>query len=223
MLYSKRILSFLKQLEFNQPLPEGIAVMNPYHDKTTWKVCTDFYRKYYQDIQPRNMILGINPGRFGGGITGIPFTDPIRLQEVCGIANPFAKKPELSSVFVYELIERFGGPEPFYQNFYVSSTSPLGFIRHNLNCNYYDDPNLQKDIRGFVVDCLQRQIGFGIRTDQVFVLGQGKNFQFLQTLNKEIQFCQSLVGLPHPRFVMQYQLKRKSHHLSVYLRALGRG
>ncbi len=39
----------------------------------------------------RYLILGINPGRFGGGITGIPFTDPIRLQNICGIENDFQK------------------------------------------------------------------------------------------------------------------------------------
>ena len=52
-------------------------------------------------ITQRHLLLGINPGRFGGGVTGIPFTDPIRLQNVCGIENNFEKKQELSSVFIY--------------------------------------------------------------------------------------------------------------------------
>lgn len=39
-------------------------------------------------------ILGINPGRFGAGTTGIAFIDPIRLENECGINNSFPKKVE---------------------------------------------------------------------------------------------------------------------------------
>ncbi|MDE3212175.1 MAG: DUF4918 family protein, partial [Bacteroidota bacterium] len=56
---------------------------------------------------------------------------------------------------------------------------------------------------------------------RVYVLGHAKNLQFLSALNDEIHFCERLVGLPHPRFVMQYQLKKKGEHLSAYLRAFG--
>ncbi|HSQ44813.1 MAG TPA: uracil-DNA glycosylase family protein [Ginsengibacter sp.] len=218
MTFSKKILSFFKTLHLSVDLPSGIEVMNPFKDKTTFSLCDIFYNKYYNDNNNRHLILGINPGRFGGGITGIPFTDPIRLQNICGIENTFQKKQELSSVFVYEMIHSFGGPELFYNNFYISSISPLGFTKDNKNLNYYDDRNLESSIKDFVIDCLKKQIKFGLNTDIVYCFGEGKNLAYLTKLNNEMKFFEKIVALPHPRFIMQYKLKKKDEYIDRYLR-----
>ena len=42
--------------------------MHPFKDEATMKICTKFYKKYYADNNKRWMIVGINPGRFGGGV-----------------------------------------------------------------------------------------------------------------------------------------------------------
>lgn len=63
-------------------------------------------------------------------------------------------------------------------------------------------------------------MAFGLRTYRVNVLGEGKNLQYLKDLLSEFPFCETLVGLLHPRFVMQYKLKKKSEHLAAYLRVL---
>ena len=84
--FSDNILSFFKNLELNIELPHDIEVMNPFLDAATMQVCKQFYQKYYSDNNLRRMIIGINPGRFGGGITGIPFTDPIRLKKECDMS-----------------------------------------------------------------------------------------------------------------------------------------
>ena len=114
MPLSNKILSFLKKLDLQIELPEEVEIMNPFKDEDTFSLCKKFYKKYYSDNKSRHIIFGINPGRFGGGITGIPFTDPLRLQNICGIKNELRKKQELSSVFIYEMIDSFGGPEMFY-------------------------------------------------------------------------------------------------------------
>src|SRR5215213_8772639 len=101
MQFSQHVLTFLRSLQFTIPLSPGVEVMNPFGDKDTMDTCTKFYNKYYSDNRERRIIIGINPGRFGGGITGIPFTDPIRLAGDCGIAKPFQLRQELSSVFMY--------------------------------------------------------------------------------------------------------------------------
>lgn len=119
-------------------MPDGAELLNPYRNPVTWKIGRKFYRKYYGDSHARTLTLGINPGRFGAGLTGIPFTDPVHLENVCGIPNYFAKKPELSAAFVHEMIRLFGGPERFYRKFYISSVSPLGFTRGTKNYNYFD-------------------------------------------------------------------------------------
>ncbi len=220
MTFSKNIIAFLKDIELDIPLPQHVEVMNPFKNKSTFQICEKFYNKYYNDNNSRYLILGINPGRFGGGITGIPFTDPIRLQHVCGIENSFQKKQELSSVFVYEMIHAFGGEENFYESYYISSTSPLGFMKHNKNMNYYDDKQLQESIKEFVVDCIKRQIKFGLKTEVAYCFGEGKNYVYLEKLNKEEKFFDKIVPLPHPRFIMQYRLKRKQEYINIYLKQL---
>jgi hypothetical protein len=220
MTFSKNILSFFKNLNLNIELPPDVEVMNPFHNTTTFDICKKFYNKFYNDNNSRHLIMGINPGRFGGGITGVPFTDPIRLQKICGIENDFQKKQELSSLFIYEIISSFDGPEKFYNEFYISSISPLGFTKHNKNLNYYDNKQLETAIRGFVIECIITQLKFGINTDVVFCLGEGKNLIYLSRLNEEMKFFKKIVPLPHPRFIMQYKLKKKEEYIERYLREL---
>ncbi|HSC39082.1 MAG TPA: uracil-DNA glycosylase family protein [Chitinophagaceae bacterium] len=218
MQFSRHILSFFRQLEFSVKLPKGIEVMHPFKDAETMKICTRFYKKYYADNNRRWMIVGINPGRFGGGVTGIPFTDPIRLKQVCGIDNPWPLKQELSSVFMYDMINAFGGPEAFYGQFYITSISPLGFTRDNKNLNYYDDKTLQDSIKPFVLDCFEKQFAFGTHRTTAFCLGDGKNFQYLSRLNKEVKLFDNIIPLSHPRFIMQYRLKKKQEYIDYYIK-----
>lgn len=222
MAFADNILSFLKDLELDIKLPQEIDVMNPFKDRVTMQVCTQFYKKYYNDNNKRRMIIGINPGRFGGGVTGIPFTDPIRLKKECGIENHFQQKQELSSLFIYDVIHAFGGAEKFYEDFYITSVSPLGFTSHGKNLNYYDDKNLQNNIKGFVVDSINKQLEFGIDREVAFCLGDGKNYKYLSNLNNEKKFFGKIIPLSHPRFIMQYKLKKKDEYIQSYLEKLRR-
>ncbi len=83
-----------------------------------------FYRKFYGDHHQRRMIIGINPGRFGAALSGVPFTDSARLAAPCGISYPGFKSYEVSSVFVYDVVAAFGGPEAFYRDVYIGSMCP---------------------------------------------------------------------------------------------------
>src|SRR5215210_2937741 len=138
-MLSNKILNFLFNLQFPFDLSGGVEVMNPFSDEETARIVRNFYNKYYNDNNPRYCIIGINPGRFGGGVTGIPFTDPIRLENECGIKNDFRKLAELSSIFVYEVVKAYGGAEKFYHDFLITALSPLGFTKNGVNLNYYDD------------------------------------------------------------------------------------
>lgn len=218
--FSDNILSFFKSLELNIDLQDGVEIMNPFKDKVTMQVCTQFYTKYYNDNLKRRMIIGINPGRFGGGITGIPFTDPIRLKKECDIDNPWSPKQELSSLFVYDVVNAFGGAKKFYKFFYITAVSPLGFTRNGKNLNYYDDKNLQNNIKGFVVDCMNKQLEFGIDRTVAYCLGDGKNYRYLLKLNEEMKFFDKIIPLSHPRFIMQYKLKKKEEYIQSYLEKL---
>lgn len=219
MTNADKILSFHFNLEFDVSLPHDAEVMHPFRDCETRRICDLFYHKFYSDNNPRYCIIGINPGRFGGGVTGIPFTDPIRLQKACGIDNTWAARQELSSVYVYDMINSYGGPEAFYQKFYFTAVSPLGFTKHGKNLNYYDDKKLIESIKPFAADCLRKQLSWGFNSSVAFCLGEGANYKFLLKFNKEHRFFNEIVPLSHPRFIMQYRLKTKDVFIDKYLEA----
>ena len=120
----------------------NIAVLDPYTNSSVKKIYRNFYNKYFDDTKKRIILFGINPGRLGGGITGIPFTDPYNLKVKCGINSDFNMKKELSSKFIYEMIEGYGGTKMFYKKFFISSICPYGFTLNGKNLNYYDDNDL---------------------------------------------------------------------------------
>jgi hypothetical protein len=216
------ILSFYKSLKPDFPLPDGVEIMNPFDDETATEVSARFYEHYYDDANPRVILFGINPGRFGAGVTGIPFTDPIRLEEVCGIVNNFDKKPELSSEFVYEVVDAYGGPKSFYDHFFVSAVCPLGFTKDGKNLNYYDDKQLLKDTEPFIVETIQEQIKMVDSPDAGFCLGKGTNFKYFVKLNEKHHFFKRIEPLPHPRWVMQYRRRKKDEFVKMYIDQLKR-
>lgn len=226
--FADRVIAFNQQLHFSGELPKGIRIMNPFReDEKVLPFSSVFYKKYYNDAQPRHLILGINPGRFGGGITGVPFTDPKRLIEKCGIPFPGTLTHEMSSVFVYDVIDAYGGPEAFYQQFYIHSICPLGFTAlkdkgKEVNYNYYDSKELTDAVYDFIVENIQKQIEIGVSTDVCFCMGTGKNETFLRALNKKYGFFEEIIAFEHPRFVMQYKLNSKQHYIDKYLAAFRR-
>jgi len=217
MTLADHILKFYQGLKLNVKLPAGVDYMNPYQDEIAFNLSKQFYKKFYSDNQERILILGINPGRFGGGVTGIPFTDPIRLASTCGIENELKKKSELSSEFIYKMIDAFGGPQKFYQRFYISAISPLGFVKDGKNLNYYDIKELQLAVEPFMIKSIKAQLDFGINRERCYCLGEGKNFDYLTNLNKKEKFFNEVIPLSHPRFIMQYKRRTMNVFIEDYL------
>ena len=217
MTFAEQVLLFYKNLRITAPLPDDVVVLDPYADEESFSYCAQFYRKFYNDNSTRTIILGINPGRHGGGVTGIPFTDPQKLEQNCGINNPFKKKPELSADFIYRMVEAYGGPHRFYGKFYFSAISPLGFTRGGKNLNYYDVKELKLALKNFIVESLTHQLSFGIKRETCFCLGEGENFKYLKALNEDLRIFDNIIPLAHPRFIMQYRRKKVSDFVNDYL------
>lgn len=229
MNFAEKIIAFNRALHFSGELPAGIRVMNPFRENPFALQCSEaFYRKFYSDRHPRNLILGINPGRLGAGVTGVPFTDPKRLAGNCGIPYPGRTLHEPSSVFVYEMIEAYGGAQKFFLENYIHSICPLGFTIKDekgkeKNYNYYDNKALLKAVLPFIEWNLKEQIKLGFGKKTCFCLGSGKNFQFLTSLNEEKRFFESIIPLEHPRFIVQYKHKEKDKYIQDYLQKLKSG
>ncbi|GJM31739.1 MAG: DUF4918 domain-containing protein [Saprospiraceae bacterium] len=220
--FAQQVIEFTIGLEPNWEVPKGIEVLYPYHYQPTLATLRAFYAKYYNDHQERIAIFGINPGRFGAGITGVPFSDPIRLEEQCGIANSFDKRQELSSVFVYNFIEEYGGVKPFYDKYYITSLCPLGFTKDGKNYNYYDDRKLENAVLPHILENIRAQFDIGVSNKACICMGQGKNYQFFQKINEKYHFFEHILPVPHPRWVMQYRLKRKAEFLQLFLDTFGK-
>ena len=70
----KRILAYLNELEppTDIELPDkNVQWLYPHKNPETRRCMEAFYSKYYSDSNERILVLGINPGRFGSGITGM--------------------------------------------------------------------------------------------------------------------------------------------------------
>jgi hypothetical protein len=214
--FAEHVLDFYRTLKSPRLTGLDVDVLFPYRDPSVRAVMEMFYRKFYSDRLQRIFILGINPGRFGAGTTGVPFTDPVSLEEHCGIANAFSKRRELSAVFIEQLLNRFGGPAAFYKRFFITAASPVGFTRHGKNYNYYDDPKLLAAVKPYIVRMLRSQLDFGARRDVALVLGTGKNYDFLARLNAEYSFFEKLEVVEHPRFIMQYRRPHVARFLDKY-------
>lgn len=228
MTIAERIIEFNKSLEFQGELPEGIKILNPYKESPyIFNISSAFYSKFYNDNFPRYFIIGINPGRLGGGITGIPFTDTKRLSIDCDILYHGPNTHELSSVFVYEMIKQFGGVDEFYSKFYFGAVCPLGFTETTpsgkvKNYNYYDSKALLDSVYSFIVSGLEKQMEIGLIQEVCFCLGTGKNFQFLSQLNNKYRFFKQIVQLEHPRYIMQYKRSYKEEYIQKYLHVLNK-
>jgi hypothetical protein len=225
MNLADKILDFYSKVHFEGALPDQIGIMNPYRESEDIRqLCSQFYQKYYGDDQPRTLILGVNPGRLGAGATGLPFTDTKRLNEYCNIPYNKFTTHEPSSVYVYEVIQAFGGPESFYRKFYINSVCPLGFIKKEgskvVNYNYYDSKALQNAVTEFIIENIKTQVAIASKTDKCYCFGTGKNYQFLDKINQQYGFFGKIIPLEHPRYIMQYKAKQKDQYISQYLEML---
>jgi hypothetical protein len=218
--FADQIIDFFSSLEIEVSLPEGIAVLYPYQNPEVIHITEGFFRKYYSDTNPRIPLIGINPGRFGGGVTGISFTDPVNLEYACGIKNPFEKRPELSSTFIYKVIQAYGRVDSFFQQFFLTALCPLGFMRDGKNYNYYDEKPLQEAVRPFIKETLARQHAICGFPEDAVCIGEGKNLRFMQHINEELGLFKRIHPLPHPRFVMQYRRKEMAMIVDRYVKIL---
>ena len=219
-ILSHKLIHFYRNLEPPTNLPKGIEVLFPQKDLKVMEIVNQFCKKFFNDSPKRRLILGINPGRFGAGITGVNFTAPKQLIENCGIVHHFKPSSELSAEFIYEMIEQYGGAKKFYSDWFMGSVCPLGFVKGGKNINYYDDKKLLAAVTPFITDKICQQVNMKFNNDYCICIGGEKNFKFLTALNEQYNWFQKIIPLPHPRFILQYRRKQKEKYVHQYLSAL---
>jgi len=216
MSWAENIISFYKELHPPDSI-EPVQWLHPQMDDKVLSIFSQFYRKYFNDTYSRYLILGINPGRFGAGVTGVNFTAPKQLLEHCKIDHPFKNQSELSAEFIYRMILDYGGPEKFYSDYFIGSVCPLGFVLKGKNLNYYDSKELYNKIEPFIIQNLEKLLAFNVKKDVCFCIGEANNFKYLSSLNARMQWFEKIEVLPHPRFIMQYKRKKLEEYIQRYL------
>lgn len=154
-----------------------------------------FWHKFYGDTIPRVMICGINPGRYGAGMTGIPFIDFMSLSQlVPGVDRMDSEK---SASFFYQVARGFG-VESFFRTFYVSNFSSVGYLRDGKNLNYYDLPHPALKIveRNFI-----KEIEI-VQPTHIISLSKEVH-QSVRSLLPASVDCS--LRLPHPSWVVTYR------------------
>ncbi len=227
--FSDSVLEFNAWLaNISLELFDNYTISNPFNGKNKDKIkeiTKTFYKKYYNDNNKRYLILGSSPARKGTATTGIPFEDASHLYKETGIMIDNFYINKSSSNFLYDVMERCGGCEKFYKNFFMSFVCPLGIVNVNskgneVNSNYYENKKLENVLYNFIVESLKKQITIGIETSVCYCIGSGENFRFLTKINEQYKFFDKIIALEHPRFIMQYNSKDRDKYLNKYIDAL---
>jgi hypothetical protein len=219
MNFSTKAIDYFCNLKTPHLKISGVGVTNPYKNNDVKEIVKNLYTKFYNDQNERLYIIGINPGRFGGGLTGIAFTDPVALRENCGIENKFGDRKELSSKFIYSATEKFDGTKKFFSKVFLTALYPFAIIKNGKNYNYYDEKTLSDLLREKIVGNIKAQINFGARRDLAILLGK-KNADYFLPINKEHKFFKKIITLEHPRYIMQYKLKQIDSYIHKYYEAI---
>lgn len=217
--FADKAIAYYNALTAPTNLPPGVGAMNPYQKPEVQPIVQAFYTKFYADTNPRIFLLGINPGRFGAGVTGISFTTAQNLRRYCGIDNDLRDTPELSSRFIYQIVEAFGGAREFYGRFFLTSLFPLALTKDGKNYNFYDDRVTTDALWPAITEAVRVQTGFGADRRVAVCLGR-KNETYLRRLNEQQGFFDRVVTLDHPRYILQYKSKDLPLYLDRYVATL---
>jgi len=217
--FADRAIEYYNQLQTPAGLPPDVSVINPYQRPEVQQIVKTFFGKFFNDNQPRVYLLGINPGRFGAGMTGVAFTSTQNLINYCGISHNLPMRFETSSRFVYQVVEAFGGAAAFYQHFFLTSLYPLPLVREGKNYNFYDDSVTTKVLWPAMADTVRKQLQFGGNRRVAVCLGR-KNEKYFQKLNGEQGFFDRIVTLDHPRYIVQYRTRDMESYVDRYVNTL---
>lgn len=215
--FGSHVEDFLTSVVIREVLPKDFHVLRPYTNPEVQRIVHNMCKKYYTGVQQRIAVWGINPGRFGAGVTGLSFTDPYAVKHSLGIATTLEGRRELSAEFIQDVIEAYGGPGDFYRSLFLTALCPLGFVKNGVNINFYDDVDLQRRLTPSIFHWIQQQIAFGVRTDNTVVLGTGKLRTFFEKHIRTQCGFQNVAYLEHPRYIMQYRRKERDAFVALYV------
>ena len=179
-----------------------------------WENIKIFNETYYHHSYPKTVLCGINPGRHGAGKTGIPFIDFSSLSTLIDGVN--RADTERSAQFFFDVVSEFGASK-FYNSFYVTNVSWVGYISNNMNINYYRLPEPVKD---FVLKAFKYEIGI-VSPKVIISMGREVKITVNQLFNDTPIDVDNYLPHPYPcSFPARYQGHKREYIelLSKYIR-----
>lgn len=170
-----------------------------------------YYDKYVDFDSDKIVLCGLNPGRFGAGLTGVPFIDFKSLSKM--LSNIKKDDGESSAQFFFELVKKFG-IEKFYKICYVTNISKFGYSKKSSakNVNYPKLPNSAQDwlFKRFIEE-------MNLIKPKVIIPLSDDVAKTLKVLTQAQQLDYKIAPkLNHPAWVMTYKKKDKNLWLQKY-------
>ena len=117
------------------------------------------------------------------------------------------------------MIKEYGGVKRFYSKNFLSALFPLTITKDGKNYNYYDEKELYKFLKTYIVNAIKKQVELGAVKDFAVCLGK-KNAKYFSEINDEYKIFDNIRVLDHPRYIMQYRLRQVDDYIKKYLEVL---
>jgi len=169
-----KILSLYRQLvEINSfdNMPSSWRLVNPYQNY--WARFEFFINKYYCDNHSCNLIIALNPGRYGCNKTGIALTDENVLATKLNYPGsiPTVMK-ERTATAIYNIIDELHPDlHTFFSVFYMTNVFPFGVVKNGKNVEFKDIiriPSIQMFCRQFIYNTIEI-----FRPEKIICIGRG--------------------------------------------------
>jgi hypothetical protein len=193
---ARELLLSLRDRYLGQPrfaklvAPYDIRILSDF--LSNWDRIEEFYLLHYSNRFPKTVLCGFNPGRLGAGKTGGPFVDFSSLSKM--LSSVSRKDSERTAQFFFDVVQQFG-TERFYNSFYVTNVSWVGYARGRKNLNY---PDLPPQALAFVEDTFRWEME-QVAPCRIISLGGGvqKTVATLFAASPEVD---TSLQLPHPNY-----------------------
>lgn len=210
-IFSENLNRYNLNYEFKRLLNEnGISMLEGYLDQSD--IMDAFCEKFYSNKIPKIVICGINPGRLGAGLTGVPFFDFASLSKI--FPSILRKDTENTAQFFFKVIEKIG-VERFFNYFYITNVSSVGYSKGKSNFNF---DKLPDNLRSIVFSNFAEEIEL-IKPVKIIALGDAAFNGVESALGKN---SYRLEKLKHPSWIMQYKRNEISFWVQAYADALSK-
>lgn len=208
-IFSENLNRYTLNYEFKRLLNEnGISMLEGYLDQSD--IMDAFCEKFYSNQIPKIVICGINPGRLGAGLTGVPFFDFASLSKI--FPSIQRNDTENTAQFFFKVIEKIG-VERFFKYFYITNVSSVGYSKGKSNFNFNKLPD---NLQSIVFSNFAKEIEL-IKPAKIIALGEAAFNGVESALGKNNY---RLEKLKHPSWIMQYKRDEINFWVQAYADAL---